>query len=378
MGRRAYGEDIPMSEGWYEWLWKTEPRAGKLYEVIKNVINPDDVVLDLACGAAPLAKYLNQHRYYGIDTYEKAILSLSEIYPQLTWVNADALTYDFSAIKPDVLLLLGLDNHPHADPRIIKCLQRVGNPRVILIEAAQTREGLPRDLALKNIRAFYESLRYGLIGSGEYDAELSEPLASKRVWYLLGRDYLPLDYYDGQYENDPVFCRDPVYRLRNEALVELLDQPPKRVFEFAGASGLLAEVLLEKYPHTQHYHHSDLSPRACELAFEAMVKATKETVTTVYSKPIDMVWGRPDMSRYDLVATTSMEHLPKGTDLRIIESLKSGTTVLFSLTQFPKPGHPHPFPTEKYITDRYSKLIDIECVLEYTPLQVYLLKGKKR
>jgi len=245
----------------------------------------------------------------------------------------------------DIYLLMELE--PLYDPRVV-----VYFPEFYPEESSLIKDAL-------------REKHYGLVGQRRMGEKLVE---------IYVKDYLPLSYYEGRFE-DPMFCRNDIYCLRNEALVTLLDEPPRKVFEFAGGSGLLAEVLLRVYPTTQLYHHSDLSPLACKQAFKKMSEVSAETVTTVYSEPIDIIWNRPDLKKYDLVTTTSMEHLPKGTDLRIIEELSPGTTVLFSLTSFGKPGHPHPFPTKEYIISRYGGLIDVEKLIFYENLSVWLLKG---
>jgi hypothetical protein len=222
----------------------------------------------------------------------------------------------------------------------------------------------------ENAASVFKERNYGLAGYKMQDGERVE---------IYVKDYLPLSYYEGRFE-DPLFCRSVNYRNRDEALVALMDKPPRRVFEFAGASGLLAEVMLTVYSSIQFYHHTDLSPLACKRAFWAMTEALakSDTANTVYSEPMDVIWDRPDLTKYDLVTTTSMEHLPKGTDLRIIEETSPGTTLLFSLTSFGKVGHPHPFPTEEYIHNRYDGLIKIEKLLFYERLSVWLMMGIKR
>ncbi|GAG60077.1 unnamed protein product, partial [marine sediment metagenome] len=167
--------------------------------------------------------------------------------------------------------------------------------------------------------------------------------------------------YDDMFLADPDFCRDEFYMERNRRLLALVDGIEfKNVLELAGASGLLAEMFLDGRSSTVRYVHSDFSSVACDLARGHLKRFSNAEV-----KVIDLVedLDEIDWGVFDLVVSTSMEHFPKGVDLKFIQRLKRGTHVLFSLARFgpTKAGHHlHPYPHPDYVRERFASLVNVK------------------
>jgi len=188
----------------------------------------------------------------------------------------------------------------------------------------------------------------------------------------------PVEYYNKMFRADANHCRSPAFVERNKALLKLIKSEKfTHIFEFACASGLLAEMFCELHPECHEYFATDFSSEAIGLA---------RRYTTNYSSinalvsDITKTYPNFDWPAYDLVVSTSLEHLPKGCDLDIIKNIEPGTSVLFSLTTFSLPdsaSHPHPYPSDTYIYDRFKEHIDIKKLVYYEPLKVFLLYGVK-
>jgi len=165
---------------------------------------------------------------------------------------------------------------------------------------------------------------------------------------------------NGSFLKDPNHCRGEWFLLRDSALIESVrGMDFEAIFEFAGASGLLAEVFLLQHPGTK-YLLSDYSPEACRLARQNLVKFPEASV-----EEVDIVNDLDKVSwhDFDLVISTSMEHLPKGADLEIVKRIRSGAQVLFCLAAFGGTTHPHHYPSKEYIVERFSPLIEIKQLL---------------
>ena len=181
------------------------------------------------------------------------------------------------------------------------------------------------------------------------------------------------NFVDSLLRYNPYAHRDRFYRERNEKLLRFVEgKKYRRVMEFAGATGLLAEMFLDRHPETEQYHLSDYSPLSCNLARE-FLEGREDVEVRVLDivKDINAVeWGR-----YDLVASTSLEHLPEGADLKILRRLRGGTDLLWSLCYECARTHPHLYKSAGYIRSRFNKLMFIERLEKYPP--VYILYGHR-
>uniref|UniRef100_A0A6M3M4K1 Putative methyltransferase n=1 Tax=viral metagenome TaxID=1070528 RepID=A0A6M3M4K1_9ZZZZ len=164
-----------------------------------------------------------------------------------------------------------------------------------------------------------------------------------------------LEFYDAMFRKDHFKVRTPWYALRNKQLLSMVKGLKfKRVFEFAGATGLLSGMLLDEHPEIEHCLFSDLSPTACKLT-ERFLKRHLDRLTI---KPIDIVKEIDEIpwEEFDLVISTSLEHLPKGVDFEILKHLPEGCRILWSLATFETDSktHLHPYPSVDYVEDRFK------------------------
>jgi len=188
---------------------------------------------------------------------------------------------------------------------------------------------------------------------------------------------LTSEYVDLMFKKNPMHCREKWYCNRDKALIKYVENESFRVvFEFAGATGLLAEIFLKQYPRTERYIFSDYSRVACELA-QSYLKG----VPNIEIKVLDMCkdLDRISWEEIDLAISTAMEHFPKGVDYEILEHIKKGTHILWSLSDFDVPTgtHPHPYPDKEYIRERFKGYIDFR-ELNSFPGKVTLLYGVKK
>lgn len=191
------------------------------------------------------------------------------------------------------------------------------------------------------------------------------------------KDYREKNFYEKKYRENPKLCRGERYKSRNIILVNMMNlSDVKNVFEFAGATGLLAETIIKKYKNIKYYLLSDFCEEACNLARTYL--RGLEGVIDIHC--IDMTENLDNIpwSSFDLVTCTSLEHLPVDRDLEIIQKIKPGTKILFSLTRFGKEGHPNPYPNEEYIKKRFNKYIDIYETKWLNKPQVILMSGVKK
>ena len=123
-----------MTYAW-EYLYKSEPRAQKLYEIIASYIKDCRSVIDMNCGMAPLYPYLRGMKYTGFDKNEAVIAQLKLDFPHGNWICcADK---DFPTQEADLLLLLGLTDgkHPEDSPTQMTTFRRLAaNCKVAIVE----------------------------------------------------------------------------------------------------------------------------------------------------------------------------------------------------------------------------------------------------
>ena len=90
---------------------------GLPYDYVTKIINsqPNDRVLEIACGPALILDYLFDIDYLGIDSNQQHLDYASKKYSDranITFINADILTYDFSQQGNfDKILMLGFLHH---------------------------------------------------------------------------------------------------------------------------------------------------------------------------------------------------------------------------------------------------------------------------
>lgn len=186
-------------------------------------------------------------------------------------------------------------------------------------------------------------------------------------------DYHCSAYVDKQFRLDPNHCRDPWTVGRNRGLLRLIDGVEfENVFEFAGATGLLAGMFLIAHPEVKSYTFSDYSPVACRIA-RSYLKEFNNVSVRLYDMTEDL--GNIPWGDFDLVMSTSMEHFPKGVDIDILRRIQKATHILWSLATFSGRTHPHPYPNKEYVMERFKDFIDVKAVILH--YRVVLLYGKR-
>ena len=190
-------------------------------------------------------------------------------------------------------------------------------------------------------------------------------------------DYFSPDFVDSQLIQDPEKDRDKWSTIRNETILDLIDDIKiDNVFEFAGGSGLLAEMFINNHIEIKSYLFSDYSPMACELAQDYLEKFSIIDIKKYdIIKDLDIIaW-----ENFDLVVCTSMEHFPKGVDIDILNHIQQGTHILLGLSTFPACTHTHLYSSTKYVSERFKDYIDIKKIMLYqTGFEQILLYGEKK
>lgn len=242
-----------------------------------------------------------------------------------------------------------------------------------ILEAVRQRRALKpiRYIGARILHWLKEFRHRGALGFARYI------MASMIYWLreLVGGkiDYHSSAYVDKQFRLNPEHCRDSWTVDRNKALLKFIDGVKfDNVFEFAGASGLLAEMFLTAHTEINSYVLSDYSPVVCRIA-RRHLKCFDNVSVRLYDMTKDM--DNIPWNDFDLVISTSMEHLPKGVDIDILQHIRKGTHILWSLSTFDACTHLHPYPNKEYVIERFRDFIDMKVVTPYD--NVILLHGRK-
>ncbi len=150
------------------------------------------------------------------------------------------------------------------------------------------------------------------------------------------------------------------YRLRNVVFAEMIKRlQPRSVFEFAGAEGDLAELILKTCQSVEQYDFSDFTASAVEHTAKRLSKygSTRHTCVCL---DIDKEWRRVQWGKYDLVVSTALEHVVH--DLQIVECIPRGCRVALCLPAMKWEGHVRAFQDWKAVRDRYPTLRFIDAV----------------
>ena len=165
------------------------------------------------------------------------------------------------------------------------------------------------------------------------------------------------------------YYSEGAYRLRNIVLVEMIRRfKPVHIFEFAGAEGDLAELILEACPTVCSYTWSDFVPEAVEHASQKLMRFAHMInlrLIDIDKKYSDIAWHS-----YDMIISTALEHIQH--DREIIESIPTGTYIALCLPSVKWESHLHTFQTWKEIEIRYPSLhIKDACTMSFTRTQDY-------
>jgi len=171
---------------------------------------------------------------------------------------------------------------------------------------------------------------------------------------MKNREPKSAEWYDDDFKRHPGwYCRGH-YRRRNQIFAEMISKyVPKRVFEFAGAEGQLAQFILQRCPQIEYYLWSDFSKEALKEAYPKLKRFKNcEMQLLDMEKDLDKIpWDV-----FDCVISTSLEHISN--DIAIMEHIKPKTLVCLALPDFDWEGHVRYFPTKESVIQRYHKYLN--------------------
>ena len=147
------------------------------------------------------------------------------------------------------------------------------------------------------------------------------------------------------------------YFRRNVMLMNLIKQKcrPKRIFEFAGSGGFLANLILENIEGIEFYHHTDFTNIAVGCAKSLLDKYENCVVEKV---DIDKEYNEINFSVYDTFICISFEHLEH--DLEIISRIPKNSLFIFCVPNFNAYTHVRYFNSEEKIFERYTSLLEMD------------------
>jgi len=169
-----------------------------------------------------------------------------------------------------------------------------------------------------------------------------------------------------------------IYNYRNEQFIELLKKNNlsfSSVFEFAGAGGFLAKMILAKFD-IKCYEHTDYLDICVEKAKENL---SSYSHANVYKLNIasSTERGKVDFSKFDLITSTSVGYI--AAEFReIIGEMKKDSYLLFSYPVGYASEHmmrfPNPYELLKYFSDLIS-IIDLKQIasifIKYLKYPIY-------
>jgi len=100
-----------MVEDKWSYLCRPSNRPDLLAALIRPLLEPGYAVLDIYCGASPLAAVLEGASFFGWDADPAIVNHLRGRYPQHRWESIDEMSVPFSDLLPeraDILLGLGV------------------------------------------------------------------------------------------------------------------------------------------------------------------------------------------------------------------------------------------------------------------------------
>lgn len=161
------------------------------------------------------------------------------------------------------------------------------------------------------------------------------------------------------YEQDNIdnmrkyYCTDE-YHARNLLMLLGIPDNVKRVVEIGGCEGDLAEQVLSTFTGITRYTFIDESREAIEYADERLQDHKNIWIICEDIEKDNII----SLFTPDVVLCTIFEHL--NDDLEVIRHIPAGTTIIFTLPNFPWAGHVRHFANTQDIHDRYDGLIDIQ------------------
>jgi len=147
-----------------------------------------------------------------------------------------------------------------------------------------------------------------------------------------------------------------VYAKRNRRLCGLIRAwvDCRRIFEFGGAEGHLAETILRTCSPVE-YAWSDFSPAALSLASKRLQRHGRRVSLSLLD--INEKFASIPWQNFDTVISTMLEHLEN--DRQILQAIPEGTQIILSLPNFPTEDHRRFFESISQVVSRYGDLLEI-------------------
>ena len=145
--------------------------------------------------------------------------------------------------------------------------------------------------------------------------------------------------------------RESYYVPMWEVIIGILDIiKPGRILDVGCGTGQFA-AMLEDYGYTD-YAGFDFSTVAIELARKA-------------SKQKFYVGDAREVQCYDYDTAICLETLEHADDLKILQNIRHGATVIFSVPDFDDQAHLRHFSSIQQVRDRYSPLLEFKLLIKF-------------
>lgn len=190
----------------------------------------------------------------------------------------------------------------------------------------------------------------------------------------------PVSFYDKHFQTDPDYAKhysqSRYYGLWQMVVERLYKIEKPRILEFGCGPGLFAEMLQDRS--FWDYVGIDFSPVAIAMA---KTKSRQDFICADFfdAKPVstpNAIFETVFDVGYNVVlALEVLEHLDH--DLKLVERIRPGSRVIFTVPQFGAPSHVRVFKTEESVLDRYSPFLD-EVVITKVKTHYFILEGRRK
>ncbi len=166
----------------------------------------------------------------------------------------------------------------------------------------------------------------------------------------------PASYYDAIYAKGYDTAR--YHRLYAKILSHLKNFPsPPRILEIGCGTGDLARLLIENG--FRHYFGFDFSPEGVKQTLSKLEPLVGKDAVARYAAQKDAYSLASINSSYDYTAVVALEVFEHLDDLRVVEQIRLGTRVLFSVPNFDDLSHVRTYPDTNFISERYARYLHI-------------------
>jgi 2-polyprenyl-3-methyl-5-hydroxy-6-metoxy-1,4-benzoquinol methylase len=355
-------QKIVRGYSWSHLLPKHSEYRSQLYwNVIKDYIDENDIVLDVNCGYSPLAKYMidDVQKYIGFDKNIKSIEYLSNTYPKGEWRVSDYNNEYIEGIT--VLLLVGIGGYLNFD-EYMRNMVRINRPKIVFTE---TYFGKIDDKCKQYYRNICKYLaRNGYVKKIEKKEDVKIPKNSIRKYCVWIEKDIVLKGSSDQYEkmnDEPYSYGEGMYDRRNKRAAKLLEHVENidemKIFEFACSYGWLAKGILEKFDNVKEYKCTNFSPKVIDFVNKQFADDNNDDRVSIELFDVRDT-HKTDLTNYNIFICTSLEHIKY--DKEFIQFLPKDSYLLFCVPNFDSAGHFRFFEDKQEVIDRYKDLLEFK------------------